>query len=247
MMNQYHHSQPYTNFPSHHFHSNNTTTTTIFQTPSTQYNLLDENYIYTSFSPSKHHQTTIFYDSENSYEQYSIDNTITTESIYHPIPSFDQCHNYSNNLQLNQQSYEDFSLSNNHQIQTIEQSSIEQQQQEQQQPIVVTETTKYKWMQIKRTPAKTSSKPPIDCIYGSSTDYLMNNSINTGRTSYSNKQLTELEKEFHFSRYLTRARRIEIATLLQLNENQVKIWFQNRRMKDKKRKHGTDNLAYDSM
>ncbi|XP_076334912.1 uncharacterized protein LOC143238511 [Tachypleus tridentatus] len=66
--------------------------------------------------------------------------------------------------------------------------------------------------------------------------------LSTGRTRtkdkyrvvYTDQQRLELEKEFHYNRYISIRRKTELATMVGLSERQVKIWFQNRRAKERR-------------
>ncbi|XP_055677577.1 homeobox protein rough-like isoform X2 [Lutzomyia longipalpis] len=54
------------------------------------------------------------------------------------------------------------------------------------------------------------------------------------RTTFSSEQTLRLEVEFHRNEYISRGKRFELAEVLHLTETQIKIWFQNRRAKDKR-------------
>ena len=63
------------------------------------------------------------------------------------------------------------------------------------------------------------------------------------RTAFSAEQLKRLRNEFTANRYLTEERRKNLCAELGLTENQLKIWFQNKRAKLKKANGDKGDLA----
>ncbi|CAD5205444.1 unnamed protein product [Bursaphelenchus okinawaensis] len=58
--------------------------------------------------------------------------------------------------------------------------------------------------------------------------------IRRPRTTFTSEQLMELERQYSETKYLSRPLRYKLARELNLTETQIKIWFQNRRMKNKR-------------
>ncbi|XP_060923245.1 homeobox protein engrailed-1-B-like [Limanda limanda] len=67
------------------------------------------------------------------------------------------------------------------------------------------------------------------------------------RTAFTAEQLQRLKTEFQANRYITEQRRQSLATELNLNESQIKIWFQNKRAKIKKATGYKNGLAMQLM
>ncbi|XP_036383707.1 homeobox protein Nkx-3.1 [Megalops cyprinoides] len=55
------------------------------------------------------------------------------------------------------------------------------------------------------------------------------------RAAFTHMQVLELEKKFNQQKYLSAPERAHLASSLRLTETQVKIWFQNRRYKTKRK------------
>lgn len=67
------------------------------------------------------------------------------------------------------------------------------------------------------------------------------------RTAFTAEQLQRLKTEFQVNRYITEQRRQSLAQELNLNESQIKIWFQNKRAKIKKASGFKNGLALQLM
>ncbi|XP_064614586.1 homeobox protein BarH-like 2 [Liolophura sinensis] len=63
------------------------------------------------------------------------------------------------------------------------------------------------------------------------------------RTAFTTTQIDGLEKRYSEQRYLSVSERSDLAMELELSDQQVKTWFQNRRMKEKRQRRSAGNTS----
>ncbi|KAM3610194.1 uncharacterized protein V6R79_000380 [Siganus canaliculatus] len=109
--------------------------------------------------------------------------------------------------------------------------------------------------------SESSSEPlcPPDMTFGVKTESLDTSSPGTSdssslsstgkqkrsRAAFTHLQVLELEKKFNHQKYLSAPERAHLASTLRLTETQVKIWFQNRRYKTKRKQQTSVDFCKD--
>ncbi|XP_050432529.1 segmentation protein fushi tarazu-like [Adelges cooleyi] len=78
------------------------------------------------------------------------------------------------------------------------------------------------------------SMQPCQAVEDSAVEAPLDAKGKRSRQTYSKYQTAVLETVFRTSKYIVRSKRQQMSAELNLSERQIKIWFQNRRMKAKK-------------
>uniref|UniRef100_A0A8C5QL21 Homeobox domain-containing protein n=1 Tax=Leptobrachium leishanense TaxID=445787 RepID=A0A8C5QL21_9ANUR len=96
------------------------------------------------------------------------------------------------------------------------------------------------WERDQGSPGKGTFRDPAS---GDSMENIQKSSKKRSRAAFSHAQVFELERRFTLQRYLSGPERADLAAALKLTETQVKIWFQNRRYKTKRKLIATQQVS----